>query len=105
MNTEERKRYQREWAAKRRQAAKGVDKVVETVDEPVVDAVVVDVEGRDRKRFPDRVAWDIALDRAMRAMDYAAMFPEHVRPSERVFGTVEWQYENEGLPAVRKMAI
>jgi hypothetical protein len=57
----------------------------------------------DEKKFPNRDAWEIAVVRAEHAQVYAEKFPEHVRPSEECFQSVEWQYEHEGLPSVRKL--
>jgi hypothetical protein len=103
--TDKRKQYQREWARRKRAEAKTVDK---PVDGGGVDAVIVDKfpweETWDKNKYPVRGAWEIACERAERAMMYVDMFPEHVRPSEKVFQTVAWQYEHEGVPAVRKAA-
>lgn len=42
MNKEQRKEYQRKWAAEKRALAKGVDKLDKPVDKPDVDVVIVD---------------------------------------------------------------
>lgn len=54
----------------------------------------------DQHRYPVKSAWDIAVQRARRAKVYALKFPEHVRPNEEIFQEVDWQYHNEGVPAV-----
>jgi hypothetical protein len=96
--TDKRKQYQREWARKRRQGAKSVDKAV---DKGVTASTSVDT-GYDNKIYPNRAAWEVAVVRAERARKYALACPEHVRPSEMKFQTVDWQYYNEGLPATRR---
>ena len=60
-------------------------------------------EQRAKAESPE--AWEIAMVRAERAAKYAMMFPEHVRPSEWCFSDPLWQYEHEGLPAVRSRRV
>jgi hypothetical protein len=72
------------------------------VDEHGVKTPVEDVW--DREKHPVREAWEIAVVRAQRARKYAIACAAFVSPAENVFQTVDWQYHNEGLPAVKKQA-
>lgn len=56
----------------------------------------------DSERFPNRRAFEIALERVVRARRYAGMFPQFIRDSDLKFQDIAWQYEHEGLPASRK---
>jgi len=56
----------------------------------------------DKAKYPERAAWEVAVVRAARAVRYAEMFPNLVGPNDIKYQTVDWQYLNEGLAAVRK---
>ncbi len=55
----------------------------------------------DKSEYPVRAAWEIAVARAQRAKRYAEKFPHLISNSDRRFQDVQWQYENEGIKAVR----
>jgi hypothetical protein len=53
----------------------------------------------DREKFPDKKAFEIAVERVSRAQRYAQMFPGLIRTDDAKYQTIEWQYENEGVKA------
>lgn len=56
----------------------------------------------DKEKYPEKAAWEIAVVRAARAKRYAEVFPDKIRPRDMIFQEIDWQYENEGLPAIRR---
>lgn len=56
----------------------------------------------DKEKYPEKGAWEIAVARVERAKRYAEMFPHLIHASDLAFQDLDWQYEHEGLPAVRK---
>ena len=55
----------------------------------------------DEGEYPVRAAWEIAVQRVVRARRYAEKFPGRIAPSDLVYQDVRWQYENEGLKALQ----
>lgn len=53
----------------------------------------------DKKKYPNRGAWEIAVQRVERAVRYAQMFPNLIGSDDLKFQTVDWQHVNEGLKA------
>ncbi len=85
--------YQREYMRKKREKAK-----LETSGLTKDGAVFAEW---DKEKYPVRAAWEIAVQRMDRAKRYAEMFPNFVHSSDLKFQDLDWQYENEGLPAVK----
>ena len=79
----------------------GVTEIPESVTELVESVTPVTVEW-DKDKYPERKAWEVAVVRVERAKRYAKMFPKFIRGDDIKFQTLEWQYENEGLPATKK---
>jgi hypothetical protein len=79
---------------KREQRMKAKGEVVGEVAMPIVEA---GAEAWDAKKYPNKAAWEVAVERALRARRYALKFPGLIRPSEAAFQTIEWQYWNEGV--------
>lgn len=97
---EEKKEYFRQKQAERR--AKTGARVVVTVQPlPLDNELNVSMEW-DAEKYPNRRAFEIAVARVARAQRYAAMFPGRIHGDDIKFQKLEWQYENEGLPSVRR---
>jgi hypothetical protein len=45
------------------------------------------------KEIPQK-EWDYACERAQRATDYAAMFPNQIGPNDKAFQDPKWQWEH-----------
>lgn len=56
----------------------------------------------DPLKYPVKEAWEIAVLRAERSKRYAEVLPEQIGPGDLKYQEVDWQYENEGLPATRR---
>ena len=56
----------------------------------------------DKEKYPEKKAWEIAVERCERAKRYSDMFPDFVSPSDLKFQDIDWQYQNEGLPAIKR---
>ncbi len=56
----------------------------------------------DREKYPVHRAWVIALERVERARKYAQMFPTFIHQGDLKFQELDWQYENEGIPACKQ---
>jgi hypothetical protein len=97
-NAERQKRYREKQKALR--AAHAVTKSGKSVTE-AAESVTPVTEQWDRKKYPVKEAWDIAVARAERARKYALMFPHLIFKSDLVFQDVGWQYENEGLKSAK----
>ena len=73
-----------------RERQKALQKADVTVGDVTVD---VTLHGRPKEATDGQ--WALAVERAERARRYAAMFPDLIRPSEVVFQSAAWQFENE----------
>jgi hypothetical protein len=82
---EAKKAYQRELMRKRRETLK--------------TEVAGDIEW-DKDKYPVKAAWEIAIERVERAKRYAEKFPHLIHGSDLKFQDVDWQYLNEGVPAL-----
>ena len=60
------------------------------------------LEVRDAVKYPNEKAWQIAVERTIRARRYAAKFPHFIRGDDWVFQCLAWQYQHEGLPTVER---
>ncbi len=59
----------------------------------------------DKEKYPDRVAFEEAFVRVVRAREYAAKFPDFIHTDDLKFQDLDWQYRNEGLPFSKKREI
>jgi len=100
-NSERQKRYRERMKALREVA--NVTKTGESVTDVVGSVTPVTVEW-DKERYPNRKAWEIAVVSAERAKRYAGKFGHLIREGDLIFQDIGWQYENEGLKAVRQNA-
>ncbi len=103
-NAERQKRHREK--LKELRESNAVTKKGGSVTEGVTDVIQivtpVTVEW-DREKYPERRAWEIAVARVERARKYAEMFPNMVHQSDLKFQEIGWQYENEGLPALKNL--
>lgn len=51
----------------------------------------------DREKYPNKKAFEIAVERSERAKRYAVKFPNLIGSDDLKFQTLDWQYRNEGL--------
>ncbi len=99
-NAERQKRHREKVKALREAHEKAVTGGGKSVTELVESVTPVTVEW-DKEKYPERKAWEIAVVRVERAKRYAEMFPNLVHGDDIKFQTLEWQYENEGLPSIK----
>jgi hypothetical protein len=92
---EKRREYMRKYMERKR-ATVNID-----VNKLGVNTADVNIEW-DKEKYPEKAAWEIAVVRAARAKRYAEMFPNLIGERDKVFQEIDWQYKNEGLPAIRK---
>ncbi len=96
----EKQRAYREKQAALRLAAK-VTKEGGNVTEGVT--ITPNVTGEwDKEKYPNKRAWEIAMDRVERAKRYASLFPTFIHQGDLKFQDLGWQYEHEGIPGSKQ---
>ena len=73
-----------------RMRAKRNNESVTSEPESVTNVTVSVTKGGSVTRDPE--LWKQAQVRAHRAAKYAERMPEHIRPSDEVYSTADWQY-------------
>ncbi len=104
-NAERQKRHrERQKALREANAVTKKGGSVTTLEQTVTDEVkiVTPVTERDKEKFPNKMAWEIAMDRVERAKRYASLFPTFIHQGDLKFQDLEWQYEHEGIPGSKQ---